>query len=149
MNPKVVAVVLVVLVVAGGLALFYGAVRPEGRTGDPGASVEDSLGWLRSTRAVTFDDLAGAPCADVGERELVVSAGQVCRSALPESAELGLCTVEGAGAAVVSGRSFPDQRFDDGDLACGRPARISTYDEDPVLHLACVVGTCRFAVVDP
>lgn len=148
MNVKVVAVVVVLLVVAGGLVLFYGAVRPEGRPGETGASVEGALGWLRSTRAVRFEDLAGAPCADRAERTFVVAAGTACRTALPASAELGLCA-EGPAVAVVDGRAFPAQRYAGADLACDDPARVPVYDEDSVLQLACLVGVCRFAVVDP
>lgn len=152
MKLKIAVVGLAVVVVGFVLLLVYGAVRPDGGTGDARPGVDQALGWLRDTRAVTFDDLAEAdpPCLERDASVLAVGPGLTCRVDLPDSGSLTLCTQQGSATIAVVGSDFPAQRFGPGELDCAGAASIDLYDSDNRLLVACALGdACVLAVPEP
>lgn len=152
MRPKVAVIGLAVIVVVFVLALVYGAARPDSAGADPRQGVERALGWLQSSRAVTFDDLvtANQPCLDPPNRRIEVGGGQSCRLELPDSGSLTLCTTQGSATVSADGADYPAQRFDPGDLDCEQPPSINLYDTANTLTVLCSLGaTCQLPVLEP
>ena len=149
MKTRTAVILLVAVALVAVLLLFYGAVRPPGRGSDD--RVEGALGWLRSQRELTFDDVAHAECADGANRVLVVGPGESCSTPLPVRSTFGVCTSAEPGSAAlqVGGRDYPDQHWDGEELACTTPLEVDVYDEDSVLVLGCAAlapAACEFRV---
>ncbi|KQZ07220.1 hypothetical protein B5M43_011985 [Microbacterium sp. MEC084] len=152
MNVKALVVVLVALVVAAGLVLFYGALKPPASPDDARGGVEGSLGWLDLSRPLSFEDVADAPCARADLEALVVPAASACSAAVPDPARILLCT-ETPGDVIVRtrGADYPEQEVDAADLSCARPVAVPVYDDESTLMLVCtaVAGECVVRVLPP
>ncbi|WP_194410455.1 hypothetical protein [Microbacterium cremeum] len=152
MNVKFFVVVLVALVVAAVLVIFYGAVRPPATPDDARGGVEGPLGWLDRSRTLTFADVADAPCAIEELETLFVPAQTACDIELPEPARLVLCT-DAPDAMIVrtKGSQYPAQDVDSADLSCTEPEPIPVYDDGTVLTLTCVAvaDECVVRVLSP
>ncbi len=152
MKPKVAVIGLAIVVVAFVLLLVYAGVRPEAAGAGARSGVDRALGWLRSTRAITFDDLAatGAACVDPEDRVLAVASGASCAVDLPDSGSLSLCAQQGSATVAVDGADYPAQRFGPGELECPAAPTIDLYDRDNRLSVACALGgECRLTVRTP
>lgn len=152
MKPKVAVIGLALLVVAFVLLLVYIGVRPDAAGAGARSRVDQALGWLRSTGAITFDDVAasGAACVDSEERVLAVAPGTSCVVALPDSGSLSPCALEGSATLIVDGADYPAQRFGPGELGCDAGPTIDLYDRDNSMLVACAVGgECRLAIRTP
>lgn len=151
MNVKALVVVLVALVVATALVLFYGALRPPANGNDAREGVAGSLGWLVPSRTLSFDDVRDAACADPETSRLVVAAGTSCTVQLPNPSEIYLCSNRPASLTVrTRGEDYPDQRVGAVDLSCAAPGRIPIYDTGTVLAVRCAgFAPCVVRVVLP
>lgn len=151
MNAKALVVVLVALVVAAALVLFYGALRPPAGANDAREGVAGGLGWLVPSNTLSFDDVRDAACADPETSRLVVAAGTSCTVPLPNPSEIHLCSDKPSNLTVrTRGEDYPDQRVDAVDLSCAAPERIPIYDTGTVLTVRCTgFAPCVVRVVLP
>lgn len=151
MNIRVVVIVLVALVAASALVLFYGALRPAPEGTSAKDSVAAGLGWLASSRTLTFDDVQNVGCAESESSSLIAFNGAPCEVPLPNPSGIYLCSDEPASVTIrTTGENYPDQRVKAKDLACDAPTRIPIYDEGTVLTVSCeLVAFCAVNVVTP
>lgn len=151
MNVKVLVVVLVGLVVAVALVLFYGALRPAGEPDAARGGVEGGLGWIAPSPTLTFEDVATASCADPAIQGFTIPANGVCRVRVPNPAGIVLCTDDAPSVEVrTNGEDYPPQRVDAEKLSCEKPGRIPFYDTETRLVMRCVgLATCAVRVVPP
>jgi hypothetical protein len=149
MNVKVFVVLLVVLVVAFVLVVFYGAVRPDATADESRGGVEGGFGGLAPMRVLSFDDVADAECADPGIVGFGVPANGRCEVLLPDRSEIALCA-ETPVAVTTDGDDYPEQRIDVGDLECDDPDPIPIYDAGTVLTIECLgLAPCAVRVIPP
>lgn len=151
MNVKVVVVILVAFVVAVGLVLFYGALRPNNGADDAQKGVGGSLGWLVPSRILTFDDVQDAACARPDTLSLVVAPGTRCTVPLPSPSEIYLCSDQPTSLSVrTKGDDYPEQRVDTDHLSCTTAQRIPIYDTATILTVRCLgLTTCAVRIVEP
>lgn len=150
MNVKVFVVVLVGVVVAAALVMFYGALRPPASPDSARGGVGGTLGWLDTSRTLTFGDVAEAPCAVDDLEAFVVPAQTACELEAPEPSRLVLCTdVPDAVIVRAKGSQYPAQDVDSADLSCPEPEPIPIYDDATVLTLTCapLAGECVVRVL--
>ena len=145
MNVKVFVVVLVALVVAAVLVVFYGTTRSAPAPDIERTSVEDALGWLVPRPTLAVADLD--PTCEVDQDRLVIPAGGVCTTPVPTPSKIVLCSGQDV-QVTTKGSTYPTQTVDRADLRCAAPMPVPIYDEDTVLAPTCpVTETCAVRVL--
>ncbi|GAA1974906.1 hypothetical protein [Microbacterium pumilum] len=147
---KVMIVVLVAIVVAVVLVLFYGSLRPEGESDQAQGGVGGGLGWLVPRPSLDFADVADADCADATIPGFVVGAAG-CAIPLPDPAQITLCAPDPATVIVrTEGKEYPAQTVKASALSCSDPQPVPIYDDDTTMTIQCVlIATCTVVVVEP